>query len=315
MLPTASGGASDRTGDQDHLARLRVWVWLVALALLIGLVVFWLVRAAPEEYAKLRARASDDRYAVRAEGLAAALAQYRRHVGRNPDRLEDLVAPTGPRGYRGPYLSELPTNPSTSKPDWDCDPATGRISDPTGAWAGAAVPPSLTFSDLDLDWGALSPPMGRDLVTGAIVHYRPQRDRPVLVHYFSDNDAGLDSSLQQLEVLSREGSEVVAVLVRAPRSSGEVDSVLARLTPGFPLLDGTPEGEKLLASLGAGDTPVTILADGALNRRARVHGPVTAEALDRAMDQVWDVYEVATLGRERRPEGAPSVEPRPAPKP
>jgi len=314
VLLTASGDASNRTGDRDHLGGLRVWVWLVALLLLIGLVVFWLAQAVPEEYAKLRARASDDRYAVRAEELAAALAQYHRHVGVYPENLEDLIAPTGPRGYRGPYLSELPTNPSTSKPDWGYDPAAGRVSDSTGAWAGAADPPSLTFSDLDLDWGVLSPPVGRDLVTGAIVHYRPEGDRPVLVHYFSDNDADLGASLQQLEVLSSEGSEVVAVLVRAPRSSGELDGVLARLTPSFPVLDATPEGERLLASLGASDTPVTILADGALNRRARVHGPVTAAALDRAMDQVWDVYEVATLGLQRRPEGAPSMEPQPAPK-
>ena len=94
MLLTASGDASDRTGDRDHLGRLRVWVWLVALLLLIGLVVFWLAQAVPEEYAKLRARASDDRYAVRAEGLAAALAQYHRHVGVYPENLEDRIAPT-----------------------------------------------------------------------------------------------------------------------------------------------------------------------------------------------------------------------------
>lgn len=300
----------------DPTARIKMWVWIsipVLLALLVG---FWLVRAVPEEYEKLRAKVSDETLTDRTERMAAAIAQYHRHTGRYPSALEDLVATDGPEGYQGPYLSRLPANPATGDASWDYDPDTGEITDPTGRWARTVEPPSLEFSDTNLDWGVAPLPEGRSIVAGGPSRFDPRSDRPVLIHYFGDNDAHLLQNLRELETLAGSGTQVAAVLVRAERTSPRSRaSVLGGLDPSYPVLDATDRGDEILAAIGSDRTPITLLADGELSRRARLHGPVTPDALDRAMDQVWDVYEAARMGQVERPAQAPDLEPEPPPDP
>lgn len=306
----STGSQSGYVEGRDGPRGLGVWIWVTVVLLLVALVVLWLVRAVPEEYSKLRARAEDSLYAVRAERLAAAVAQYRRDTGTYPGSLDELTRPTGPEGYRGPYLSGLPENPGTRSPEWTYDPETGQVGDPAGIWKDVATPPVLTFSDLYVDWGRVPSPRGTDLLSGREVEVRAEPGRPLVVHYFADDDDSLAANMRQLDELRRSGTVVFAVRVRAA-SAGTPDpsALLMESGTGFPILDCVAQGERLLRQLDSSTTPLTILADEGLNRRARIIGPITARALEGAMDQVWDAYEVAWLGTETRPPGAPDLEP------
>lgn len=266
---------------------------MLGLAALVGL---WVAHAGRSAYREVSQAFAERRVTEAADLMSAALRVYHRDTGRLPSSLAELTATVGPEGYQGPYLTALPPNPATRKPDWGYDPSTGEITDSTGAWQGRAVLWKGLVAGTNLDMGRMPRITGFDLTSGSwfdSAHHGADR---TLYYLFRDTDASRSADLAVLARLRGSSLKVTAVLTASTVGPEERTARARAYEVPFPIVDATAEGQELEAKLGVTETPVTIVCDRAGRRRARIGGALDRPKVDASLLEVRTLDELLALG-------------------
>ena len=146
---------------------------------------------------------------------------------------------------------------------------------------------------------------GPSLPDGGFRQVKPNGANTVLVYLFSDADRSLREDLSALEALADEDVGVYGVLVESKRYDRDSLGRLVEATgASFPIIDATRQPE-LWDVLGIQTTPLLVVCDDLLSRRARIAGPVDQGRLDRAIDEVWAVHELLWMGGAASDQGVP----------
>lgn len=274
------------------------WVGIAGLLCAAALLGVLLVRAGHVAVREAQSMVRGEDVEREAKRIAAALEAWRCDHGGFPASLQELTR--AEEGWE-PVLTAIPPIPGSEETPWGYDPTTGAITDPSGAWGGAAEPRAASGSAGDLEQGPLPPVRGPLWGTESRDPYtvpRPRgKHRWMFVYVFRTSDESLPSDLAALRSGLPGDAEAVGLLVAAKPGEADLPRDAAGLTSLVPVLDLRAGSTALSEGLAIRQTPVLLLCDRDLRLRARMGGAVEEASPGKLISAAEDHDRAIRLGR------------------